>query len=340
MKTLFKSFLLALPLAAGGAFFVARDTPSAAAQVPAITRTTTLVAPGRVEPVRDPVALAFEAPGRIIAIEVDEGSVVKAGQILARLDDRLAVARVHAAEAQLAAAKARYTFARRGPRNEDIVAARAEAEAAAAASQHRDIEQNRSAQLGQTGALASSIVDADQASARVAQAQSKAAAARAQSLARGTRPEQIEEAAATIALAQAELDAAVVSLDQTVLRAPTDGTILRRTAEVGTLVTTMTPAPVVTFADVSTLELRAEIDEADVAVIKLGQTAYATADAFGETRFPVKVTRITRELGRKTTRDDDPRARIDTRVQEVIMELTSAPPSLPLGLRMSVHLTR
>src|SRR5690606_2799486 len=103
---------------------------------------------------------------------------------------RLAKARVAAAEAQLSAAKARYTFARRGPRSEDVAAARAEADAAAAAAQHRDIEQTRSAQLGQTGALASSIVDADAASARVAQAQSRAATARAQSLARGTRPEQ------------------------------------------------------------------------------------------------------------------------------------------------------
>jgi HlyD family secretion protein len=341
MNKLLKSALVVLPLAAGGALWFGRSTSTASAEPQAIVRPQTLVAPGRVEPIHDAVALAFESPGRIVAIEVDEGSVVTKGQVLARLDDRLAKARVDAATAQLAAAKARYTFARRGPRNEDIAAARAEADAAAAAAAHRDAEQARSERLGATGAVASSVVDADGAAARVAKAQSNAASARFQSLAKGTRAEQIEEAAAAIALAQAELDAAKVALDQTVLRAPSDGVVLRRTAEVGTLVATLTPVPVVTMADVRQLEIRAEIDEADVAAVSLGQRAYATADAYGDKQFPVKITRISRELGRKTVRDDDPRARVDTRVQEVIFELDGTPGvELPLGLRMSLHIGR
>jgi multidrug resistance efflux pump len=341
MNKLLKSALVILPLAAGGALWFGRSTSTASAEPQAIVRPQTLVAPGRVEPIRDAVALAFEAPGRIVAIEVDEGSVVSAGQVLARLDDRLAKARVDAATAQLAAAKARYTFARRGPRGEDIAAARAEADAAAAAAAHRDAEQVRSERLGASGAVASSIVDADEAAARVAKAQSNAASARFQSLAKGTRVEQIEEAAAQIALAQAELDAAKVALDQTLLRAPSAGVVLRRTAEVGTLVATLTPMPVVTMADVGKLEVRAEIDEADVAAVSLGQTAFATADAYGDKKFPVKVTRITRELGRKTVRDDDPRARVDTRVQEVMFELDGTPGvELPIGLRMTIHIAR
>ena len=340
MNKLLASALVVLPLATGALWF-GRSPSTASAEPQAIVRPQTLVAPGRVEPIHDAVALAFELPGRIVAIEVDEGTVVTTGQVIARLDDRLAKARVDAATAQLAAAKARYTFARRGPRNEDIAAARAEADAAAAAAAHRDAEQERSERLGATGAVASSVVDADEAAARVAKAQSTAAAARFQSLAKGTRAEQIEEAAALIALAQAELDAARVALDQTVLRAPSAGVILRRTAEVGSLVATMTPMPVVTVADVTKLEVRVEIDEADVAAVSLGQTAYAMADAYGDTRFPVKVTRITRELGRKIVRDDDPRARVDTRVQEVIFEIDGHPGvELPIGLRMTVHVAR
>lgn len=341
MNKYLKSALLVAPLALGGALWFVRPTTTASAEPQAIVRPQTLIAPGRIEPLHDAVALAFEAPGRIVAIEVDEGSTVTKGQVLARLDDRLAKARVDAATAQLAAAKARYSLARRGPRSEDVAAARAEAEAAAAAAAHRDAEQARSERLGATGAVASSVVDADEAAARVAKAQASAASARAQSLAKGTRTEQIEEAAAAIALAQAELDAAKVALDQTVLRAPTDGVILRRTAEVGALVATLTPAPVVTMADIRQLELRAEIDEADVASVTIGQKAYATADAFADKRFPVTIKRITRELGRKQVRNDDPRARVDTRVLEVICELDAAPGvELPIGLRMSVHLAR
>jgi multidrug resistance efflux pump len=300
-----------------------------------------IVAPGRVEPFRDPVALAFEAPGRIVSIDVDEGDVVKAGQVVAHLDDRLARARVAGAEAALAQARARYDLARRGPRREDLDAAKAEAAAATAEAEHRTAEEVRSERLGAVGAIASASVDTDSAAARVSAATAAAAAARYQSLARGTRSEQIAEANAAVEAATAELEAARVALDQTLLKVPHDGLVLRRLAEVGTLVGTLTPLSVVTVADVAQLEIRAEIDEADVAAIRLGKPAFATADAYGDKRFPVHVTRITRELGRKTVRDDDPRAKVDTRVLEVIARFDAAPgDGLPLGLRMYVHLDR
>lgn len=329
---------VALPLVGGAALWLGHATPTVQAQVATVAHQATLTAPARVEPVHDAVQLAFETTGRIAEIAVDEGDPVKAGQVLARLDDRLPRARVAAATAGLAQARARYQLARRGPRAEDIAAARADADAAAASASHRSAEQVRSDALGKAGALATTVVDADDAAARIAGAQSAAASARYQALARGTRAEQVEEAAAAVALATAELDAAQVALDQSVLRAPRDGVILRRTAEVGALVTLMTFVPVLTMADVSQLELRAEIDEADIAAISVGQAAYATADAFGDRKLAVTVTRITRELGRKTVRDDDPRARVDTRVLEVIARFDGAPAvTLPLGLRMTVH---
>jgi hypothetical protein len=100
----------------------------------------------------------------------------------------------------------------------------------------------------------------------------------------------------------------------------------------------MPPTHVLSMADLKTLEIRAEIDETDISSIAVGQKAYATADAFADRKFPVVVTRLTRELGRKTVRDDDPRARVDTRVLEVIARFDGAPGAeLPLGLRMYVH---
>jgi multidrug resistance efflux pump len=332
---------VAAPVIAAGALWFARSPSAASAEVPSVARPAMLVAPGRVEPTRDAVRLSFETSGRIAEILVDEGDAVTAGQVVARLDDRLAKARVAAAEAGLAQAKARYLLARRGPRKEDIAAARADAEAAAATAAHRAAELARSDKLGKAGALADSVVDADGAAAKVADAQASAAKARLDSIRSGTRVEMIEEASASIALAQAELDSAKVALDQTVLRAPTAGTILRRTAEQGALVTLMPPQVVVTLADVKELEIRAEIDEADIASIAVGMPAYATADAYGGTKFPIRIVRVTDELGRKTVRDDDPRARIDTRVLEVIARFDGTPTTkLPLGLRMSVHLNK
>lgn len=340
MSILRKSLLAALPVVAAGALWFGRDTKSASAQS-TITAPAILVAPGRVEPVRDPVALAFEAGGRIAEIAVDEGDTVTKGQTLARLDDRLAKARVAAAQAAVAAADANYQLLRRGARKEDLDAAKAEVEAARTAAEHRASEQARSEKLGAVGAVASSSVDADSAAARVAAATANAATARYQALAKGSRTEQILAAHAQLDAAKADLAAAEVALDQTILRAPQDGVVLRRFSEVGTLVTNVNPTPIVSIADLSVLEVRAEIDEADVAAISLGETAYATADAFGGTQFPVKITRITRELGRKTMRDDDPRARVDTRVLEVIAQFDGKTAAqLPLGLRMYVHVAR
>jgi multidrug resistance efflux pump len=341
MSKLRNALLIALPLAGAGAFWFGHSTQTASAAQPAITRPATLVAPGRVEPVRDPVALAFESGGRIAAIDVDEGAAVAAGQVIARLDDRLAKARVAAAEAAVSGAQASYLMSRRGPRGEDLAAAKADLDAAKAAAAHRDAEQARSAKLGAVGALSDSVVDADGAAAHVADANAVAAEARYQALVKGTRSEQIAAAAAQLDAAKAELDAAQIALDQTVLRAPRDGIVLRRFAEVGALVTTVNPQPIVTVADLHELQIRAEVDETDVAAIAVGQTAYATADAYGDRKFPIRIARITRELGRKTVRDDDPRARVDTRVLEVMAQFDGTPgTSLPLGLRMYVHVDR
>src|SRR5262245_50891713 len=151
--TTLRYLALALPLAAAVWWWFGRSTPAVHAETQ-VVRPSALIAPGRIEPVHDPVRLAFEAQGRIAAIVVAEGDAVRAGQVLARLDDRVAAARVAAATAGLAQAKARYTLSRRGPRSEDIAAARAEADAAAAAAQHRVAEQVRSEHLGKVGALA------------------------------------------------------------------------------------------------------------------------------------------------------------------------------------------
>jgi HlyD family secretion protein len=342
MSKLRNAVLIAIPLAAGGLWWLGRSTsPADAHSEAAPPRSATIIAPGRVEPERDPVALAFETSGRIASIAVDEGAFVHAGDVLARLDDRLPAAHLAAARAEVAQAEARLLLAKRGPRHEDLAAAAADADAAAAEAAHRTAEQARSERLGAVGAVASSAVDADDTAAHVARANADAASARYHSLAAGTRAEQIAEAAAALDGARAGADAAAVAVDQTVLRAPRDGVVLRRLLEVGALVTTTAPMPVVTMADLAHLEVRAEIDETDVASIAVGKTAYATADAFGDRHFPVRITRITRELGRKNVRDDDPRARVDTRVLEAVASFDAAPGAeLPLGLRMYVHVER
>lgn len=298
-----------------------------------------LVAPGLVEAEGDRVELGFEASGRIAELTVEEGATVTAGQVLGRLDDRIARARVARAEAAVAVARARRDAAQRGARTDEIRASAAEAEAAAAQARERGIARDRAEALlaANPDAIPLAEVDTARGLADASAAQARAAASRASLMRAGSRTEVIAEARAAHDAALAELEEARAYLAQHELRAPRAGTVIRRLHEVGEHVTTMPPTTVMIIADTSRLELRVEVDEVDVAHVAVGQPAWATALAFGDQRFPGRVTRVVGELGRKTQRLDDPRARIDTRVLEVVVALDNAP-ALPLGLRMDVHL--
>jgi RND family efflux transporter MFP subunit len=102
---------------------------------------------------------------------------------------------------------------------------------------------------------------------------------------------------AQIAVAQANLRAAGVSFDQTLIRAPFTGIVLTKSANVGDIVTPFSSAAgttgaVVTMADMSTLEVEADVSETAIAGIKLGQPAEIQLDAFPELRLLGSVSRV------------------------------------------------
>jgi hypothetical protein len=86
-------------------------------------------------------------------------------------------------------------------------------------------------------------------------------------------------------------------------------------------------------ADTRTLRVRVEVDETDVGKIRLGQHAYATADAYPNRQFWGRVVRISQVLGKKNLRTEEPAERVDTKILETLVELDSGQ-RLPLGLRV------
>jgi multidrug resistance efflux pump len=297
-----------------------------------------LVAPAMVEATGERIDLAFEQPGRVAEVLVHEGERVAAGQIVARLDARLPRARVAKAEAALAAAEARRDAAFHGARAEEI--RRAEAEAAAAHAEARDRARNhgRAQSLLAQAAISTAEADSAETAAASSAGQASAAEARLKLLRQGSRDEDKREAAAAVGAAAAELEEARAILAQTELRAPTAGTVLRRYVEPGEQVILQPLTVALVIADLDRLQLRAEVDESDVAHVSTGQRGYATAETFGDRKIAGHVERVMRELGRKRLVTDDPRARVDTRVLEVLFVPDAAQPDLPLGLRMDVHL--
>ncbi|MEZ5288871.1 MAG: efflux RND transporter periplasmic adaptor subunit [Vicinamibacterales bacterium] len=100
------------------------------------------------------------------------------------------------------------------------------------------------------------------------------------------RVDETARAEAAVRLARAEVAEARALLQKTVVRAPIDGVVLRRHKRAGESVSLDGPSPaVVTVADIGRLRVRVDVDETDVADLHVGQHAWVTAPAYGDTRF-------------------------------------------------------
>ncbi len=148
------------------------------------------------------------------------------------------------------------------------------------------------------------------------------------------RPEDVAIATANLAAAKAQVADLDAKIEKTRMRSPINGIVLKRYKEPGETVSELPPTLVAIVGDVSQLRVRAEIDEADIAGVHVGQHVTVTADAFGQRRFSGTVVKIGSRLGPKYIRTDAPGERFDTKVLEAMVALDGHPP-LPMGLRVT-----
>ncbi len=101
-------------------------------------------------------------------------------------------------------------------------------------------------------------------------------------------------ARAKVSQAQAQLDADQRTLEKTVIRSPIDGIVLNRKVEPGQTVAASLQTPVLfTLAEnLTQMELKVAVDEADVGQVAAGQTATFTVDAYPDRRFPATITQV------------------------------------------------
>ncbi len=215
---------------------------------------------------------------------VDYGSEVKAGQLLARIDDTIVELDIQRAEASVAQAKAQILSA-----DASVVAAQATiAQATANANKAgRDLERAR--KLGVGDAL--SQMDFDQyvnaeetAAANLQSAQAQLESAKAQQA----------TAAAQLQSAEAQLKSELRNRDYTHIKAPVDGTIVVRQVNVGqTVVSSMSASTLFLVArDLSKMQIWASVNEADIAKVKPGQEVRYTVDALPNENFTGSVNKI------------------------------------------------
>ena len=81
------------------------------------------------------------------------------------------------------------------------------------------------------------------------------------------------------------------------------------------------------------LRVRLDVDETDVAKLRVGQPAFVTAEAYGPVKFSGHVIRVGRILGRKNVRTEEPSEHVDTKILETLVQLDPGQ-MLPLGLRV------
>ena len=204
-------------------------------------------------------AIASKATGRLDWLGVAEGSRVKAGEVIARLDNRDVLAQSQAADANAGAARA--------------ALAQTLAEERDALAQHRRNLDLVAKGFVSQSALDSSMARADRAVAGVASAR------------------------AALAAAEANARNAAVAVDYTMIRAPFDGVILSKSANVGDMVTPFSSATdskgaVVTMADMDTLEVEADVSESSLSKVRVGQPAEIVLDALPDTRFLGHISRM------------------------------------------------
>ena len=204
-------------------------------------------------------AISSKASGRLEWLGVAEGTRVKAGEIIARLDSRDVSAQLDAARANVNVARAAL---------EQTLAENRDAEASLRRT--RDL-------IAQKFVSESAL---DQAKARSDRAVAGVASGKA-----------------GVTAAEANARNAQVAVDYTLIRAPFDGIILSKSANVGDMVTPFSSAAdskgaVVTMADMSTLEVEADVSESSLSKISVGQPTEITLDALPDMRFAGTVSRM------------------------------------------------
>jgi HlyD family secretion protein len=261
-------------------------------------------------------ALSSDVPGRIVELAVREGSVVKKGDIVARLyadEYRAALARAEAdvatADANIARAKANLLAAAadQAQLQSAIATASAQREEAAVQQTFAESEVVRVDGLVQTGIGSQRDQErarTDAAAARARVVSLDGALATSKNATEAARQRE-EVARADVAVANAQRDAAAASrvqaqatLDKTDVRAPFDGIVVLKDAEVGEVVSPNVQGggnargAVCTMVDFDSLEVQANVPETTLSSVQLGAPADVFLDAFPEQRYPGTVDRI------------------------------------------------
>jgi HlyD family secretion protein len=258
------------------------------------------------------VQVGSQVSGQIKELLVDFNSVVKKGQVIARIDPQIFEAQVSQVRAEVETARASVLNqtatvekARADVENARAALAQAKAQTAKADVARADAKRafERSAELFRRDLVAQADRDTAQANYDSAVAQSESSRASEQAVTASIKSAQaqlrVQEAALQSARAQvdqkqASLVQAQTNLNYTTIRAPVNGVVVSRAVDVGQTVAASLSAPTLfTIAqDLTKMQVETSVDEADIGRVTLEDRATFTVDAFPGQMFSGVVTQI------------------------------------------------
>ncbi len=333
------ALVLLLALVAGGGYILYEkksgssggyDTASDA--VPASSVNWVAAAPGRVEPRSGEIRLGTTLLGRVEEVLVKVDDKVEEGELLIRLDDQEARASLTSAEAEAEAVRkdpgGDLASGRVDIRNaEDDIYAAERAITGARIELDYAIAAKRSGN-GQDQAVIDARKRLKDAKDRLER--ERLAFIKAQSKSNIPAPSPAES---RVSKARTGVRMAEALLDKTRIRAPSSGTLLQLNAKDGEIVAPSVEAPLVVMGDMSVVRVKAEVDEGDVAKIKVGQTAFVRSISYPGRDFEGRVSRLAPSLTGPKVGPRGPRRASDVEVMEVTIDLAGAVPLLP-GMRV------
>ena len=226
---------------------VAREVPAAPAGAAVLNASGYVAARRR-------ATVSSKVTGKLVAVPVEEGMVVRRGQVLARLDDSTV-------RSQLALAEARLGASRRAIAEQEVRLREARLTLA------------RTRRLVEEGVVGAAELDTD--TAEVDSIEARIALSREQ-----------------VVVAEREIDVFRTQLDDMVIRAPFDGVAISKDAEEGEMISPVsagggfTRTGVCTLVDMTSLEIEVDVNESYINRVRDGQRVVANLDAYPEWDIP------------------------------------------------------
>ena len=251
------------------------------------------------------IEVAAKVVGRVEWIGVDQGDLVREGQVIVRLEDADYRAQVQQAKGNLENLEAKLAEALHGSRPEEVAVADANMANAQADLEDARVTLERNRKLAEAKVVSRQILDD-------ALAKYDGAVARVNSLKKtldlaklGPRQEQIDALRGQVIQAKGAVAYAESQLSDTVIKAPVTGTILERAVEKGEFVTTSfvgdkgAKGYVVSLADLKDLQVELDIAQNDFAKLHAKQKGVVTVDAFPDLKYKGYIYEVAPEANRQ-----------------------------------------